>query len=159
MGIDPVTMMIVSAASQAIGGFMQYSEQKKADKANKRAYEESVRIAREQGELDKQEADRAARLELEDSQKHAKLQQMLYLKSGVDLTGSPLLVMEETRAKGEENAKNVRDSAASRANLAVQSAAANKPVKRASLIGTMAETAAGISGSYNDYTVLKKQLA
>ncbi len=158
MGFDPVTMFLVSAGTQAISGIMQYSQQKKADKAERRAYEESVRIAREQAELDKKDADRAAQAELEDAQRHAKLQKMLFLSSGVDISDSPLLVMEETRNKGIENAKNVRDSAAARGNLAIRSAQANKPVSRASLITTASEVGAGIAGSYNDYSLLKKQL-
>lgn len=157
MGIE--TMFLVSAGLQVASGFMQYSQQKKADKAEKRAYEESLRIAREQGELDKQDAERAAREELAEADRARKLQKMAYLKSGVDLTGSPLLVMEETRSKGEENAKNIRDSQKARSNLAYQSVAANKPVSRASLVNTALDVGAGIAGGYNDYSVLKKQLA
>lgn len=157
MGLE--TMFLISAGMQVASGFMQYSQQKKADKAEKRAYEESLRIANEQAALDKKDAERAAQAELEDAQKHEKLQKMLYLKSGVDLTGSPLLVMEETRNKGKENAKNIMDSQAARSNLAIQSVAANKPVKRASLVNTALDVGTGLSSSYNDYSLLKKQLA
>lgn len=159
MGLDPVTMFIASAALQVGSGLLQYSQQKKADKAEQRAYQESLKIAREQAALDKADAERAAQAELEDARKHEKLQKMLYLKSGVTLEGSPLLVMEETRAKGAENAKNIRDSAASRANLAIRGAAANKPVKRASLINTGLDVASGVTSSYTDMQLLKKQLA
>lgn len=156
MGIE--TMLIVSAVSTVASGVMQYAQQKKADKAEKAAYAESLRIANEQSALDKADADRAAQAELDDAEKTRKLQKMLYLKSGVDLTGSPLLVMEETRKKGEENAQNIRDSQAARSNLAIQSAAANKPISRASLIGTAADVTKGVAGSYTDYSILKKQL-
>lgn len=147
------------AAFQVVQGFMGYQQQKSADKAQKQAYNESLRITAEQNELDRQDAERAAQAELDDAQKHEKLQKMLYLKSGVDLTGSPLLVMEETRAKGIENAKNVRESASARANLAMRSAQANKPVARASLVSSLAGTASSVSDSYTDYSLLKKQLA
>jgi len=159
MGLDPVSMFVISAATQVASGFMQYKEQKKADKAEKRAYEESLSIAAEQSALDKADADRAAQLEIDEAEKTRKIQKMQYLKSGVDLVGSPLLVMEETRRKGEENAKNIRDSQSARSNLYMRSAAANKPVSRASLTSTIAEVGAGVAGSYNDMSLLKKQLA
>jgi hypothetical protein len=157
MGIE--TAFLISAGLSVASGFMQYQQQKSADKAEKRAYEESIRIAKEQAALDKQDAERAAQSELEASDKARKQQMMMYLKSGVDLTGSPLLVMEETRNKGAENAKNVMDSQAARSNLAIQSASSNKPVARASLTSTIAQTGSSLAGSYNDYTLLKKQLA
>lgn len=157
MGLE--TMFLISAGMQVASGFMQYSQQKKADKAEKRAYEESLRIAREQADLDRKDAERAAQAELEESERTRKLQKMMYLKSGVDLTGSPLLVMEETRAKGAENAKNVLDSQKARSNLAIQSVAANKPVKRASLVNTAMDVGTGLTSSYSDYSLLKKQLA
>lgn len=156
MGIE--TMFLISAGLQVASGFMQYREQKKADKANQRAYQESVRIAQEQARLDKEDAERAAQAELEAADKARSKQKMLFLKSGVMLEGSPLLVMEETRQKGEENAKNVRDSAAARANLAVRSAQANAPVSRANLFGTVVDTASGVAGSYSNMQLLKKQL-
>jgi multidrug efflux pump subunit AcrA (membrane-fusion protein) len=157
MGLE--TVALISAGMQVASGFMQYQQQKKADKAADRAYQESIRIAKDQARLDKEDADRAARGELEEAQKHEKLQKMLYLKSGVDISGSPLLVMEETRAKGNENAKNIRDSASSRANLAIRSAKANKPVSRASLVNTALDVGGGLASGYNDYSLLKKQLA
>lgn len=159
MGVDPFTMFIVSAAMQVGSGIMEYSQQRKADKAEKRAYNESLRIAREQAEIDKADAERAARAELDEADRTRKLQKMMYLRSGVDLEGSPLLTMEETRNKGQENAQNVRDSQAARSNLAIQSVAANKPVSRASLTNTALSVGQGIAGGYNDYSVLKKQLS
>lgn len=158
MGFDPVTMFAISAAMQVGSGIMEYTQQRKADKAEKRAYQESVRIAREQADIDKADAERAAREELNEADRTRKLQKMMYLRSGVDLEGSPLLVMEETRDKGAENAKNVRDSQAARSNLAVRSVAANKPVARASLVNTALSVGQGVAGSYNDYSILKKQL-
>ena len=157
MGLE--TMFLISAGMQVASGFMQYSQQKKADKAQKRAYEESIRIAQEQAALDKKDAERAAQLELEESERTRKIQKMAYLKSGVDLSGSPLLVMEETREKGKENAKNVIDMQKARANLQIQAAQANKPVSRANLLNTALDVGTGIAGGYNDYSLLKKQLA
>lgn len=157
MGIE--TMFLVSAGLQVASGFMQYQQEKKADKANQRAYQESIKIAREQAALDKADTDRAAQEELDQAHKAEHLQKMLFLKSGVDLTGSPLLVMEETRKKGAENAKNVKDSGYGRADLMVRSAKANKPINRASFLNTALDTANSVAGGYSDYQIMKKQIS
>ncbi len=155
-GLNPLAMFFLQAGTSLASSFMEYSQQKKADKAERRAYDESVDIARKQARLDRADADEAARAELEESQRHEKLQRMMYLKSGVDLSASPLLVMEETRNKGEYNAKNVRQSGYNRADLAVQSAVARKPISRASLTTSLAQAGAGAAKAFNDYSVLKK---
>ncbi len=136
-------MLIVSAGMQLASGFMQYSEQKKADKAAE------ARAAQEAA-LQKSDADAAALDEERQAQDAQKKQRMAYLTSGVDLTGSPLLVMEETRAKGAENAKNVRDRGYANAKLTYEAGS----VKRANLVGTVLDTAKGIAGSYSDYKTL-----
>lgn len=157
MGLE--TMFAISTGLKVVGGFMQYKEQKKADKANQQAYQASIKIAQQQAALDRADADRAAQEELDQAHKAEHLQKMLYLKSGVDLNGSPLLVMEETRKKGAENAKNVKDQGYGRASLQVQSAKANKPVKRASFLNTALDTANSVAGGYSDYQLMKKQLS
>lgn len=147
MGFDPVTMFIISAGMQVAQGISQYSQQKKADKAARAAAEQQAALMEKDSEI-------AANAELAEAERHRRMQKMLFLKSGVTLEGSPLLVMEETRAKGEENAKNVREGGQARADLTRQQGS----VKRASLTSTALSTAAGISGSYSDMQILKKQL-
>lgn len=147
MGIDPVTMFIASTALQVGSGIMQYSQQKKADKAARQAAEEQARLT-------EQDAKRAAQEELATAEATRKAQRMAYLKSGVDLEGSPLLVMEETRAKGAENAQNVTDRAKSQADLYRKQGA----VGRASLVGTLASTGSSVASSYTNMQLLKKQL-
>lgn len=141
MGIE--TMFLVSAGMQLASGFMQYSEQKKADRAAEQA-------AAAQARLQKEDADAAALDEQRQAQDAQRKQRMAYLTSGVDLTGSPLLVMEETRNKGDENAKNVKDRGYAQANLTYQQGS----IKRANLVGTVLDTAKGIAGSYSDYKTL-----
>ncbi len=145
MGIE--TMFLISAGMQVASGLMQYSQQKKADKQAKQR-------ANAEASLMEQDAARAALEEKRDAEKMRKLQRMTYLKSGVDLEGSPLLVMEETRVKGEENAANVSSGAKARANLVRQEGS----IKRASLINTGLDVGKGLAGSYNDYSLLKSQM-
>lgn len=148
MGLDPVSMFVISAATQVASGLMQYSQQKKADKQAKQA-------ANAEADIMEADAARAAQAEIADAEKTRRLQRMTYLKSGVDLEGSPLLVMEETRTKGAENAANVTASAKAKADLIRRQGS----IKRASLINTGLDIAKGVTGSYNDYSVLKKQLS
>lgn len=143
MGVDPISLGMM--AFQAVSGFMQYSEQKKADKAAKnRAFAEA--------RLMEEDAERAALEEKRQAEHTRRVQKMAFLKSGVELSDSPLLVMEETRRRGAENAANVMSSAKAKANLVRQEGS----VKRASLFGSIAETAGGMYGTYLSSQQLKK---
>jgi hypothetical protein len=145
MGIE--TMFIISAGLQVASGIMGYTQQKKADKAAKNAaYAEAAMM--------EEDAKRAALQERMESDRVRKMQKVAYLTSGVDLEGSPLLVMEETRNKGEENAKNVTESAAARASLTRQQGS----VGRASLVGSLANTASGLTSTYTNYATINKQV-
>lgn len=145
MGIE--TMFLISAGLSVAQGFMQYREQKKADKAARQRSEAEARLM-------EQDAERAALEEKRLAEKERRRQKMAFLKSGVTLEGSPLLVMEETRRKGEENVKNVRDSAKARANLVRQEGS----VSRANLFGTALDTASSVTNSYSNMQLMKKQL-
>lgn len=146
MGIE--TIALVTGGLQLASGVMQYTQQKKADKAAKQAADAQAA----QAEAD---AARAAQEELATAEATRKQQRLAFLKSGVDLSGSPLLVMEETRNKGNENAKNTIDSASARAKSLREQGA----VGRASLIGTLSETASNVAGTYTNYQLMKKQIA
>lgn len=145
MGIE--TMFLISAAMSVASGFMEYREQKKADKQAKRRSEAEAALM-------EQDAERAALEERRMADKERRKQKMAFLKSGVLLEGSPLLVMEETRRKGEENARNVTGSAKARANLVREEGA----VSRANLFGTALDTASSVTNSYSNMQLMKKQL-
>lgn len=133
------------AGIQVVSGFSQYSEQKKADRAARDA-------ANQQAQLTEADAAVAADKELMAAESARKSQLMAYLSSGVTLAGSPLLVMEDTRAKGKENAKNINDSAKAKADLLRQQGS----VGRASLLGTVADTGANLMGTYSSYSAINK---
>jgi hypothetical protein len=148
MGVETlIAISAVSAGLQVASGFMQYSQQKKADKAAKNA-------ANAQANIMQEDADRAALQETLDAEKARKTQKMAYLASGVDLSGSPLLVMEETRAKGEENAKNIKDRGYAQAAIT----RAQGSVGRASLVGSLSDTVSGLSNTYTNYAMVNKQV-
>lgn len=143
MGVSTL-LTVASIGSQLAQGFSQYREEKKADQLARQRAESEAKLL-------EQDARRAAKEEREIADDTRRRQKVAFLSSGVLLEGSPLLVMEETRKKGEENARNTIRNAKSRADLVRQGA-----VSRANLFGTAASTAGNIFGSYSNYQQLKK---
>lgn len=75
------------------------------------AYQQQSALAMQQAQLAGAEqarvAFREAGLEKEEYESTRRAQKVAYLASGVDLEGTPLLVMEETTSKGEENVNEI----------------------------------------------------
>lgn len=136
---------LISGGLQAASAFMSYREQKEADKAARR--QADIEARREE-----QDTARAALEEKRDAEKHRKLQKMMFLKSGVLLEGSPLLVMEETRQKGLENAANIMRSG----KLKAQSIRQQGSIKRASLLNTGLSAATSMTDAFTQFQQLKK---
>lgn len=70
--------------------------------------------ARRQAEIAEQEGEAKAKLLAEEGKKFGAQQEMEYLKSGVLLTGSPLLVLAETSRKNLEDQASTRAAATER---------------------------------------------
>lgn len=128
-------------------GIAEYGQQRAADKAARRE-------ANMQASITEADAARAAQHERQQSEHARNVQKMAFLKSGVDLSGSPLLVMEETRRKGMENAYNVTQTGKAKAALLRQQGS----VKRASLLNTGLDVAKGLTSSWIQSEQLKKQI-
>jgi hypothetical protein len=105
MGIDPVSLaiigsVVIGAGSSVMGGM---SAKREAKKQAARAQE----TANIQAEAEEKRANSAARI-----------QKMQFIKGGVGaLTGSPLLVMQETYDQGQLNASNIRKTGAYQADM------------------------------------------
>lgn len=101
MGIETAlaASVLIGAGSSIIGGIEKRNE------------------AKDQASLVIQESNVQAQQELDDADRFARGQKMSYIKSGVLLSGSPLLVMADTYNKGAKNAANIRSSGASKAQL------------------------------------------
>lgn len=147
MGFDPVSMMVISAALQVGSGVMGYMEQKKADRAAKAQ-------ADSEANLMMQDAERQATEERKAGKEAAARQRMLYLTSGVDLTGSPLLEVQRTVRQGQQNAETVLGNASTRADMIRKQGG----MSRASLVGSALQTGSNVMGTYMNYQGLKKQL-
>lgn len=71
------------------------------------AGEDKKEAAEKEAALLEEEGRRAARRHKENTEDFRRSQRMEFLKSGVTIKGSPLLVLEETREKGLEDAEDM----------------------------------------------------
>lgn len=106
-------------------------------------------------------ANKEAKVMQEDAENLARRQRVAYLASGVDLAGSPLLVMEETRRKGAENVAEILSSgsaasSAARAEGRVR-AAQFKNQGRSAFMSGAASGLTTAAGGLNTYSQLKKK--
>lgn len=88
---DPVTasLVAVAAGGQVLGGIQQSRE------------------ANRQADIAQEEAELRARSEARQAIDFEKGQKLAFLKSGVALSGSPLLVLAETRTRGTQNVREI----------------------------------------------------
>ena len=103
----------LSAASSLFGGV---SAQKEAARQSATAQAEANLRAEETGRAGVREA-QAVGMEAESVRRRQKL---AYLKSGVDLEGSPLLMMEATRQAGLDNVEETLRASSSTAGAQIQ---------------------------------------
>jgi hypothetical protein len=92
-----------------------------------------------QGTLAKQETLLNAERQAKNSDKLRRKQKMLFIKAGVDLVGTPLLVLEETRSEAEAELEAANSRAASLFNVAQGRSAALRRGGRARLVGAEAK--------------------
>lgn len=72
------------------------------------AAKSSASVAEAQGRLANLEAQTEADRTQREAEKFRARQKMLFVKSGVDLSGSPMLILEETRLEGEKQVSALR---------------------------------------------------
>ncbi len=136
---DPVTLFVVGSAIAA-GGQIYSGYQ-----ANQSAKREASALEA-QGQLEQEEADREAAAHAGDVRKFSRVQALSFLKNGVTLEGSPLLVLDETLSKGQEEVDSITKSGAARRTLYNSKAAITRNEGRARMIGGITG-AAGTIGS------------
>lgn len=97
----------ISTASSIIGGISSLSGGMAAKAEAKNQANMAMFQAQKQGEESARLAQREATMVAEEADSTRRAQKVAYMKSGVTLEGSPLLVMEGTRARGQENVEEV----------------------------------------------------
>ena len=132
MGIE--TAILAATVGSAISGFVN---QRSAAKQQKKANAAGMAAAEQEAKLTRADAAERARAEQLDARRVRSQQLSLYLKSGVTLDGSPMLVGKETIARGAQNAKNIMTNADYQANsILLRGKASQQPIQKADFFGT-----------------------
>jgi hypothetical protein len=140
MGIE--TAIIASAVLSAAAAGQGYMQQRSAAKQQKNANRAAMQAAEEESRLVKEDAAYRAGIERKNAASVRSQQVAAFLKSGVTLDGSPLLVMNKTTADGEENANNlIRNAESQSRSMLLRGRAAQQPVQKADLLGAAAKIA------------------
>lgn len=101
MAYATATYALIAAAVAAAGTVYSGVQQKKAADTNAAISEQNAIAAQQKAAYDEQ-------MHREGVKKLLSAQRALYGKSGVEMAGSPLLVMEDTAAQGELDALAIR---------------------------------------------------
>ena len=132
-------LTVASTASTIIGGIQQRGAASAAAKATSRE-------AQRQADLRQQEREIQARSEARENIELEKRQKLAFIKSGVSLEGSPLLLLAETRRRGTENVEALLRSGRTEATgLLAEGALRSRQLKasgRQALIGGLTTGAA-----------------
>ena len=154
MGIDPVSLALIgtliSAGGSIIGGIQArgVAEQQASDTRAE---------AQRQAGLRQEEREQQARLEARENIQLEKRQKLAFLKGGVSLAGSPLLLLAETRRVGGENIEAIlktgRTEATSLLTQGAFQARGLKATGRQALIGGLTK---GISTGLTGFSKFKE---
>lgn len=118
-------LAVISILTTVGAGFLQ---KKEADK--------EARAIKEQAELKRQEDEKAADLAIDQNRKFLAQQKLQFLLNGVELEGSPLLVLEDTANFGTEEVEAFKNRSNAQIGLMGKQASRVKNTGRASLIGS-----------------------
>lgn len=138
---DPVTLTLIAAG---IGAGGQIYSGYTANQAAKR----EAGLLEEQGALAQAEADEEARAHANDVRKFSRTQALSFLKNGVSLAGSPLLVLDETLTEGQKEATSIAKSGAAQRSLYNARAYNARSEGRAKLIGGFLGGASSFGSTY-----------
>jgi len=123
MGVGAQTAGVLSSVSTIFSGLSAASSLFGGVSANNEAKRQAV-TAQAEANLRAEETARAGAREASfvgmEAESVRRRQKLAYLKSGVDLEGSPLLMMEATRRNGLDNVEEVLRSSSSTAGAQIQ---------------------------------------
>ena len=133
-----IASTVLSIGAQVFSGIQ-------ASKAAKR----EASFQRQQATLAQQESEiEAERVELE-NRKFKKRQKIAFLKSGVTLLGSPLLVLDETERESQKQVQSILRRGTAQFRLGLQRADITRRRGRAALIGGIAGAASTALSSFS----------
>jgi len=119
-----IIFTVISAAATITQGFQQ-----------KGAFDAEANLLEDQGRLQAEESQAEAQRVANNRRKFRKRQKLAFLKNGVTLAGSPLLVLEETIRESQEEVNAIARRGTAQAKLRFQQAAIKRSTGRAAVIG------------------------
>ena len=137
---------LIAAAAIAGAGASVYGGIQGEKEAKKQAGFAESQAATAAAETERVTA-RTVGLEKKETEDLRKRQQLAYLKSGVTLEGSPLLVMEETRRLGAENVAEIEAAGSAKAAAQIAEGRTTATAARASGRQQMTQGITGAIGS------------
>lgn len=127
----------VGAVTQGVSAIQSYLSQRDAEKETKRANAAMMKAAETEAALAKMDAAQKADAARRDAARVRSQQIAAYLKSGVTLDGSPMLVTDETDYMGKRNADNlVTNAGYSAKSILLRAEASKQSVKKSDIWGT-----------------------
>jgi hypothetical protein len=127
----------MGAGGQIYGGYQ-------ANQAAKR----EANLMEMQGQIAQSEADTEAAAHARDVRQFSRNQALSFLKNGVSLAGSPLLVVDETLTEGQKEATSIAKKGAAERNLYNERAYNTRSEGRAKLIGGVLGGSSSFGSSY-----------
>ena len=116
--------------------------------AAKSAFDKESELQKEQGDIQQKEADiEAIRLEREHRAQRSKVK-MAFIKSGVTLAGSPLLLLEEQRKEDKKLESATRSRGAAQRSLSHKKASISQKRGRSALVGGIGQAASTMADSF-----------
>lgn len=139
MGIETalIAAAVVSAGASVAGGIS-------ANNAAKR----EAGLLNDQAGLAQNEAQAEAQRRANEVRKFQRTQKLAFLKNGVTLEGSPLLVLDDTIREGQQEVDAIVNRGTATARYYRESAAITKNKGRAALIGGIGSAASSMIGAY-----------
>ncbi len=131
MGEDKImatALTVISTVASVFKGF-----------AAKRAADREAEALQDQASLQREETGREAARVKDERRKFLAKQSLAFVKGGVTLEGSPLLVLEETQTESEKEVQALKTRGAAQFALGTQKAGRAKSIGRSKLIGGFGE--------------------
>ncbi len=142
----------IGNVAQGVTAIQSYMAEREAAKETKKANAAMMKAAENEAALAKADAAQKADALRRDAMRARSTQIAAYLKSGVTLDGSPMLIADETQSQGNKNADNTITNANYSANSIMLRAEANKrTVKKADIWGTAFDVLGSAGKAVNAY--------
>jgi len=122
-----IIFTVISAAATITQGFQQ-----------KESFDAEANLLEDQGRINAEESQAEAQRVANDRRKFRKKQKLAFLKNGVTLAGSPLLVLEETAFESQQEVNAIARRGTAQAKLQFQSAAIKRSTGRSAITSGIA---------------------